>query len=95
LDSSGWSGRKGNKFSLVSPSQGERRGQTRLGWPNKQKRKDTEYMKEHTITLTINVHFNAIDREDAQRIAEDMDIKFIHPDTQSEIENDLIDWEIR
>ena len=52
-------------------------------------------MKEHTITLTINVHFNAIDREDAQRIAEDMDIKFIHPDTKTEIENDLIDWEIR
>jgi hypothetical protein len=61
----------------------------------KNNRKDTEYMKEHTITLTINVNFNAIDREDAQRIAEDMDIKFIHPDTQSEIENDLIDWEIR
>ena len=61
----------------------------------KSKRKDTEYMKEHTITMTINVHFNAIDREDAQRIAEDMDIKFIHPDTQSEIKNDLIDWEIR
>jgi hypothetical protein len=52
-------------------------------------------MKEHTITLTINLHFNAIDREDAQRIAEDMDIKFIHPDTKTEIENDLIDWEIR
>jgi len=52
-------------------------------------------MKEHTITMTINVRFNAIDREDAQRIAEDMDIKFIHPDTQSEMENDLMDWEIR
>ena len=52
-------------------------------------------MKEHTIKMTINVRFNAIDREDAQRIAEDMDIKFIHPDTQSEMENDLMDWEIR
>jgi hypothetical protein len=52
-------------------------------------------MKEHTITMTINVHFNAIDREDAQRIAENMGIKFIHPDTQSEIESDLIDLEIR
>jgi hypothetical protein len=72
-----------------------RRGQTLSGWPNKQKRKETEYMKEHTITLTINAHFNAIDREDAQRIAENMDIKFIHPDTKTEIENDLIDWEIR
>jgi hypothetical protein len=29
------------KFPLVSPSQGERRGQTLSGWPNKQKRKDT------------------------------------------------------
>ena len=52
-------------------------------------------MKEHTITITINVHFNAIDRKDAQRIAEDMGIKFIHPDTQAEMENNLIDWEIR
>ena len=52
-------------------------------------------MREHTITITINVHFNAIDREDAQRIAENMDINFIHPDTQSEIENNLIDWVIR
>ena len=52
-------------------------------------------MKHHTITLTIKLHVNANDKDDAQRIAEDMDIKFIHPDTQSEIENDLIDWEIK
>jgi len=52
-------------------------------------------MQRHTITMTINLHVNATDKDDAQRIAEDMDIKFIHPDTQSEIESDLIDWEIK
>ena len=52
-------------------------------------------MKIHTIAMTINLHVNANDKEDAQRIAEDMDIKFIHPDNKSEIENDLIDWEIK
>jgi len=52
-------------------------------------------MQRHTITMTINLHVNATDKDDAQRIAEDMDIKFIHPDTQSEIESNLIDWEIK
>ena len=52
-------------------------------------------MKKHTITMTINIHVDASDKEDAQRIAEDMDIKFIHPTTNREIEHDLLDWEIR
>jgi len=52
-------------------------------------------MKDHLIKMRITLCVKASGLKDAQRIAENMDIKFIHPDTDSEIEHDLNDWDIQ
>lgn len=52
-------------------------------------------MKDHLIQMTITLNVKASSVEDAQRIAEDMDIKFTNPDTGYEIEYGLNDWNIQ
>jgi hypothetical protein len=51
-------------------------------------------MKRYTVTLTINVHFEAKNEEAAELVAQEMDYDFIHPDTGEKMNQDLIDWEL-
>ncbi len=50
---------------------------------------------QYTITMTINIHTKADSLEQAQDIAQEMDIKFLHPETDEPMSNDIIDWEIK
>ena len=51
-------------------------------------------MKNYILQITINVDLDTRDREQAYSIAQDMDVKFIHPETGKELSQSLIDWEI-
>jgi hypothetical protein len=51
-------------------------------------------MKEYRATLTINVFIFADNEDDANAKFEDMDISFIDPDSNDELQSDLIDWEL-
>lgn len=52
-------------------------------------------MKHYRCTMTINVFADAEDQEGAEAVFQDMGITFSHPVTGNEMEQTLIDWEIK
>jgi hypothetical protein len=51
-------------------------------------------VKKYKLQITIIVDLEARNREQAYTVAQDMDVKFIHPDTGKELAQSLVDWEI-
>jgi hypothetical protein len=49
---------------------------------------------EYRATITVNVFIIAENQEEAELKFQDMDISFHDPDDESELQSDLIDWEI-
>lgn len=50
--------------------------------------------KEYRATITVNVFIIAENQEEAEQKFQDMDINFYDPDDESELQSDLIDWDI-
>lgn len=51
--------------------------------------------KQYRATVTINVFAEAENEKEATQIFLDMGITFSHPETGNEMEQNLIDWEIK
>ena len=52
-------------------------------------------MKKYILQITINVHFEAKNEEHANDISANMGMTFSHPDSNENLEQSLVDWELK